>query len=108
MSVREQSCPSWCTKKHIGGEATYHEGETRRVELLSDIADGQFLEIRNVQYLPIETNDSTATASMVELALHSGNRYKVFNLAGDSAQALAQVLLDAALAINGQHAPSES
>lgn len=109
MSVKEQCCPSWCVKEHLESEITSHEGEVQYVELLSGEADPQFLEIRTVQYLPIGTDESSsAPASMVEVALHSGNRYRVFNLAGNSVHALARVLLSAASAINSQHTTSEA
>lgn len=108
MSVDEQNCPSWCTKKHHDPEIISHEGDVHCVDLLGGGNDRQFLEIRAVQYLPIDPEESSSSApSMVEIAYHFGSRYRVLNLTRASARELAHVLLANAEALDSHQPPSE-
>jgi hypothetical protein len=108
MNVDEQGCPSWCIEKHRDPEVISHEGVVHCVDLLGGGNDRQFLEIRTVQYLPIDTRESSSNApSMVEIAYHFGSRYRVLNLTGASARELAHVLLANAEALDGNQPTCE-
>src|SRR5690349_3752025 len=106
MSADSPWCPSWCIKEHWGPEVISHEGKVHRVDLFGGGQDPQFLEIRTVQYLRNDGETSLAAPpSMVEIAHHFGNRYRVFNLTGVSARVLGHLLLEGAEAVDGDHVP---
>lgn len=86
-------CPAWCISPHDRAGMP-HEGRTQRlaVNACSPSAE-QWLEVRAVQYLPLDEDLLEGDwAPFVEIAHHADGRYRVVNVRPDDATDLARVL----------------
>ena len=100
-------CPPWCAHNHSGnpcGTAFYHASETTSVTLSASgglAGAGRVdtgpdrLDVQTAQYLPDDPGEP-AWSPAVEIAVHSGGRYRLIGLTPEEATELARLLLEAA------------
>ena len=102
VTVTDQ-CPPWCVREHPAeahGAVFYHASETVSVTL-SQPGPGcagtmpDRLDVQTAQYLPDDPGEP-AWSPAVEIAVHSGGRYRLIGLTPDEARQLARMLASAA------------
>lgn len=106
--VVDGQCPHWCTRDHSAdrcGSAFYHASKTGSVTLSErrgwqDVGP-EHLEVETALYLPDEPAES-AWPPRVEIAVHSGGRYRLIGLTPDQARELAGMLAEAAGLVSAQ------
>jgi hypothetical protein len=89
-----EPCPDWCALPHTSAATSGHEGVSSRVHLSRPSEEPpQSLSIRTVQYLPLEWEDGASWRPFVEVAIHTGDRYRMINVTSTEARRLAAILL---------------
>lgn len=111
--VVDGQCPHWCTRDHSAdrcGSAFYHASKTGSVTLSERrgaVSPGwqdvgpEHLEVETALYLPDEPTEP-AWPPRVEIAVHSGGRYRLIGLTPDQARELAGMLAEAAGLVSAQ------
>ncbi len=99
MTATDQ-CPHWCTRDHSAdtcGTAFYHASETTSVAIsdTGGITGPDRLDVQTAQYLPDDPGEP-AWSPAVELAVHTGTRYRLIGLTPEEARELAAMLAQAA------------
>jgi hypothetical protein len=102
MTVTDQ-CPHWCARDHAAdtcGTAFYHASETASVAISRDggLTVPDRLDVQTAQYLPDEPGEP-AWSPAVEIAVHTGGRYRLIGLTPEEARELAALLAQAADAV---------
>jgi hypothetical protein len=98
-------CPRWCARDHsadAGGTAFYHAGEMASVAISrpgGPHAQDRF-DVQTAQYLPDDPGEP-AWSPAVEIAVHTGGRYRLIGLTPEEARQLAGMLARAADLISG-------
>jgi len=117
MTVTDH-CPHWCTRDHSAdtcGIAFYHAGETSSVTISRSgglavpdrLAGPDRLDVQTAQYLPDDPAEP-AWSPAVEIAVHTGARYRLIGLTPEEARELARMLAKAADIVTlaaSQHRP---
>jgi hypothetical protein len=106
-------CPPWCTRDHAAeacGSTFYHAGtigavtlSERRGTVSPGWQDGgpEHLDVETALYRPDESAEP-GWRPTVEIAWHSGGRYRLIGLTPDQAGALAELLAQAASLMSSQ------
>ncbi len=99
MTVTDQ-CPHWCTRDHSAdtcGPAFYHASETTSVAIsrTGGLTVPDRLDVQTAQYLPDDPGEP-AWSPAVEIAVHTGGRYRLIGLTLEEARELAAMLARAA------------
>jgi hypothetical protein len=101
MTVTEH-CPHWCHRDHSAdpcGTAFYHASETTSVAIARPGGGGltvpERLDVQTAQYLPDDPSEP-AWSPTVEIAVHTGGRYRLIGLTPEEARELAALLAKAA------------
>jgi len=112
VTVADQ-CPRWCSGDHPAatyGRAFYHASELASVTLSQagalarpgglaepgcTTSNPDRLDVQTVQYLPEDPAEPTWPPA-VEIAVHSGGRYRLIGLTPEQARQLAGLLAKAA------------
>ena len=93
-------CPDWCARHHppdTGGLAFYHASETTSVTISRPwgLTVPDRLEVQTAQYLPDDPGEP-AWSPAIEIAVHTGGRYRLIGLTPEEARELAFLLASAA------------
>jgi hypothetical protein len=98
-------CPHWCTRDHSADPcetAFYHASETTSVNIARPggrtVPDR--LDVQTAQYLPDDPGEP-AWSPAVEIAVHTGGRYRLIGLTPEEARKLAGILARAADIVTG-------
>ena len=99
MTVTDH-CPHWCSRDHAAdtcGTVFYHASETTSVIIArpDDLTAPDRLDVQTAQYLPDDPAES-AWSPTVEIAVHTGGRYRLIGLTPEEARELAAMLAQAA------------
>jgi hypothetical protein len=100
MTVTEH-CPHWCHRDHSAdpcGTAFYHASETTSVAIAwpgGGLTAPDRLDVQTAQYLPDDPSEP-AWSPTVEIAVHTGSRYRLIGLTPEEARELAALLAKAA------------
>ena len=95
MTVTSQ-CPPWCVREHaaaMGGADFYHASETSSVTVSMTGGPGapEWVDVQRAQYIPDDPGAPAWTAT-VEIAVHTGDRYRLIGLTLEEARQLAAIL----------------
>jgi hypothetical protein len=94
-------CPPWCARDHNADaeqSALYHAGETVSVSIghpVGGVAVPHRLDVQAVQHLPDDPAEPSWPPA-VEIAMHTGGRYRLIGLSPGQARELASALTGAA------------
>ena len=99
MTVTSQ-CPHWCVREHpaaMRGADFYHASDTSSVtaSMTGGPAAPDWVDVQRAQYVPDDPGETAWTAT-VEIALHTGDRYRLIGLTVEEARQLAAILSRAA------------
>jgi hypothetical protein len=99
MTVTSQ-CPHWCVREHpaaMRGADFYHASDTSSVTASMTGGPGapEWVDVQRAQYVPDDPGEPAWTAT-VEIALHTGDRYRLIGLTLAEARQLAAILSRAA------------
>jgi hypothetical protein len=102
-------CPHWCARDHSAepcGTAFYHASETSLVTFsgAADPGGPERVDVQTAQYLPDDPGEP-AWSPRVELAVHTGGRYRLIGLTPGEARELATLLARAADMLSRAGAP---
>jgi hypothetical protein len=108
MTVTDH-CPHWCTRDHSAdacGTAFYHASETTSVTIArpGGRTVPERLDVQTAQYLPDDPSEP-AWSPAVEIAVHTGGRYRLIGLTPEEARQLARILANAADIVSGAERP---
>ncbi len=103
-------CPHWCTRDHSAdacGPAFYHASETASVTIArpGGLTAPDRLDVQTAQYLPDDPSEP-AWSPAVEIAVHTGGRYRLIGLTPEQARELAAMLAQAADVVTVAAGPS--
>jgi hypothetical protein len=93
-------CPQWCVREHsaaMRGADFYHASETSSVTISMTGGPGapEWVDVQTAQYVPDDPGEP-AWIPTVEVALHTGDRYRLIGLTPEEARQLAALLARAA------------